>query len=852
MKNEDPLRRRYLRWMWVGLALLAALAYPAAFHSQAAINSLLNDPPDWVPNTLREKQEFNYFRKYFSVSDVIMIAWEESDLDSDLVDRVAAVLRPLCQDQGDQAQAGEAELLEAWSVLTPENRSAAERLLRDCGDAPPLLWVRTGGDMLEHLTSTPVNLSRSSAVQRLRGTIVGPNDEQTCLLISVAASGHTHRRDLIPTIRAMIADLVGFAPDQVAVVGGIFEGATVDTESIRSIRVFTPISSLIATMLCWLCLRSIPLTTVIIAVASIGQGLVLAAVYYIGIPMNAVLLVLPPLVFVLTVSAGIHLSNYYFDAFEDSPELSPAEAAQRAMKAGVKPCLLAAGTTVVGLSSLLLVRLQPVQVFGGVASAGVVITLTLLMMLIPGAMMLTRPRRTIQRGGPLGTSTARGLVKRWMRRRLTRPWPLIGAFGVAAVVLSLGLPRLESSVNIPRLFLPDSDIRRQYSWFEDNVGSTVNGEILVTFSNIPKDQDPLKRLEIVGRVQRNLLELAKRDQDDQASVGGVMSALTFIPPIAQRRSLAATAQRSVVRRLIRDPDSSLGKLGFIARDGNTEVWRLSLQIPQHAEVDHAKEIEIIQKAANQAIVGQEIPVAVSLTGKIVIIQRAQEVLLNDLFRSFVTAFAVIALVMVLMLRNLLGGLLAMAPNVFPTIALFGTMGIAKIPLDIGSVMTASVALGIAIDDTVHLLSRFGYRRSIGIGQIRSAYGALIQCGWAMFQTTLVCGLSLMVYWFSDFVPTSQFAVLMFALLATALLGVILLLPTMMASPLGRFLSPPIQAREQAGELAFEKPADARRLVSGWQNSESLGGRPPVPAITRRSIKESEAIPKDPAAGEPNS
>ena len=58
-----------------------------------------------------------------------------------------------------------------------------------------------------------------------------------------------------------------------------------------------------------------------------------------------------------------------------------------------------------------------------------------------------------------------------------------------------------------------------------------------------------------------------------------------------------------------------------------------------------------------------------------------------------------------------------------------------IPLDIGSVMSASVALGIAVDDTVHLLSRFGSRRARGLGQIRARMRTR-QCGWAMFQTTM--------------------------------------------------------------------------------------------------------------------
>jgi predicted exporter len=158
------------------------------------------------------------------------------------------------------------------------------------------------------------------------------------------------------------------------------------------------------------------------------------------------------------------------------------------------------------------------------------------------------------------------------------------------------------------------------------------------------------------------------------------------------------------------------------------------------------------------------------------------------------------------------------------------MGLLQIPLDIGSVMSASVALGIAVDDTIHLLARFGSRRARGFGQIRAAYGALAQCGWAMFQTTLVCGVSLMVYWFSDFVPTSRFSLFMFAMLSTALLGVFFLLPPLMASRLGRFLSRPVGASAEAA-LAADTPSsddipDVRRLPPRWQTT------PPPPASRR--------------------
>ena len=251
----------------------------------------------------------------------------------------------------------------------------------------------------------------------------------------------------------------------------------------------------------------------------------------------------------------------------------------------------------------------------------------------------------------------------------------------------------------PEWFLPDSDIRTQYEWFENHVAPTVTGELLLTFPELTEDDDPLKRLSVVAKSHSRLLKL-----DD---VDGVLSAMTFVPAISGKRTLAATAQRSVVRKLIRDPASSLGQLGFIARDGGKEIWRISIRMPQQAEHDSSGALDNIRNAVNEVVADSKLPFQASLTGGVVIVQKSQEILLRDLFRSFMTAFGVIAIVMVLMLRSVLGGLIAMAPNLFPTVALFGFMGLLAIPLDIGSVMSASVALGIAVDDTVHLLSRFG-------------------------------------------------------------------------------------------------------------------------------------------------
>ena len=181
-----------------------------------------------------------------------------------------------------------------------------------------------------------------------------------------------------------------------------------------------------------------------------------------------------------------------------------------------------------------------------------------------------------------------------------------------------------------------------------------------------------------------------------------------------------------------------------------------------------------------------------------LIEAAQNNLLCGLLNSFVAAFVTVAIVMMVLLRSVIGGCLAMIPNAMPTLVTFGFLGLSNTPLDIGAVMTASLALGIAVDDTVHLLSRFASFRKGGRAPAAATLLALQQCGPAMLQTTLVCGVSLLVYGLSDFLPTRRFAMLMLCLLSTALVGDLLLLPAILS---GRFAS--YFARPTMGQYEFE-------------------------------------------------
>ena len=176
-------------------------------------------------------------------------------------------------------------------------------------------------------------------------------------------------------------------------------------------------------------------------------------------------------------------------------------------------------------------------------------------------------------------------------------------------------------------------------------------------------------------------------------------------------------------------------------------------------------------------------------------------LLNSLISSIVMSFGTVALTMMVLLRdwrgpwgprnwlNFRGGLASMLPNIFPVVIVFGAMGHLNILVDIGTMMCASVALGIAVDDTIHFLSWYLRNVKQGVKRQDAILDTYRHVATAMVQTTLIGGLGLSVFAVSTFAPTQRFGILMVAVLGAALFGDLVVLPALLASRAGRYFCP---------------------------------------------------------------
>lgn len=146
---------------------------------------------------------------------------------------------------------------------------------------------------------------------------------------------------------------------------------------------------------------------------------------------------------------------------------------------------------------------------------------------------------------------------------------------------------------------------------------------------------------------------------------------------------------------------------------------------------------------------------------------------------------IIGLILVCLFRSFRCGILAVFPSLLPVIFVFGIVGWMGLRVEMGTMLTGSAALGIAVDNTVHFITwyRIGYQR--GLSRKDATRLAYRKCGSAMFQTSSVCSLGLVMNMLSPFIPTIYFSFFMFALLFSALFSDLTVLPAILFSSWGK-------------------------------------------------------------------
>ena len=757
MTSKKP---RYIRRYILTVIALVLVAPFLIYGAHQSVESMCIAPEKWAPPHMQSRKNYDRFMKDFESNDLILISW------------------PGCS-------VNDPRLIEFEKRIEGPGQT-------DFGETHASIFDRivTGAGTVESLTAPPLKLPRDEALERLKGVLVGKNLDDSCAVVILTQRGNELRKQSIDHVLNVAEEVCQLPREDFNITGPPVDGVAIDRASIHSVNVFGALSAILATVLCWFCIRSWMLTGTILLAGLFGQGLVLAMVYYSGASLDAVLIITPSLVFVLTISAGVHLVNYYYDelfAVHAKSKTEAEAAVQGGFAKGWQPCLLAAVTTAIGLGSLMVSQISPIALFGLIASIGLLITLGVLLLILPGAMQLWPPQQILKANQAEQTEPPRSLTRisrfldrftHWLQRYSL---PVFLTSMMLMAVSAYGLMFTRSSVDIPSLFPPGSQVLKDYRFNENRMGPLIPVEVVIEFDKDCK-KTFLQRLRIIDDIEKTIKNID--------GYTGTMSAATFGPNPVEHNGFESIFRKVVTNKKLKENREAIRESVYLSDNDGRESWRISARVPALQQVDYGAALNKLKSTLQPELEKyreQDVHLTAYYTGIMPLIHTVQQLILEDLTWSFLTAFGLVALVIVIVQRSLWTGMLSMLPNVFPIVVVFGIMGWMDIPLDIGSIMTASVALGIAIDDTLHFLSWFRREKRLDRSCEEAVHAALKHCGRAMIHTTMICGLGLLVFGFSSFIPTQRFAWMMLTLLTTALIGDLLFLPAMLMQPFARHL-----------------------------------------------------------------
>ncbi len=171
-----------------------------------------------------------------------------------------------------------------------------------------------------------------------------------------------------------------------------------------------------------------------------------------------------------------------------------------------------------------------------------------------------------------------------------------------------------------------------------------------------------------------------------------------------------------------------------------------------------------------------------ITGKMPLYHSMNPYVVSAFFTSISMALVLVALLMMFAMKSVKLGLLSMVPNTVPLIFGGALMTLLGKPLDIGTVLVASTCLGIAVDDTIHVLSNYARWRRAGASTQEAVAQVITHTGPALLVTTLVLVAAFATFAFASFVPNINFGILTAIVLTSALLADFTLLPAILLQP----------------------------------------------------------------------
>jgi predicted RND superfamily exporter protein len=532
-----------------------------------------------------------------------------------------------------------------------------------------------------------------------------------------------------------------------------------DLRTRQELLTFIPLTLLCAAIVLFVMFRSLVAVAVPLVSSAMACWAVLGSMGAAGVPITIATVLLPSIILALSCAYSMHLLSAARGC-GDRSEL------MRALDPVALPVALSGLTTSIGFVAISAVRIDAIEAVGTYGALGVLVTTASTLTALPALLALFPiPRRSEAWGNWLSEGGPRAIadLARQRPRAIVVAWLL--AFGL--VVIGIGRVRPETDVIV---WFPKSDpIRVAYEEIRTRLSGISPMNVVVEGS----DGESVVSAAAVAAIDR-----LTRDLEALPEVGRAISisdplrqlhgGFTGDPDQPLPGTDAAIAQyllllesKQYIRDLITSDRSSANVIMRVDDNGSTAL------------LDVARAADSFWE--DYGVDG----LTARTTGIMYEFARAEDAIVRGQITGLAIAFGAIAVILVLIFRAPLVAMLALIPNVLPIGMAFGVMGFLGIPLDAGTVVVGSLALGVAVDDTIHLTSGFVRMRAAGETPHAALLGTLRRVLAPLSYTTIVVALGFSVLAVSGFTLTRNLGILMAAVMILCLAADLLLLPVLL-------------------------------------------------------------------------
>ena len=480
-----------------------------------------------------------------------------------------------------------------------------------------------------------------------------------------------------------------------------------------------------------------------------------------GLEINIMTYIVPTLLFIIGISDAIHIQARFRENL-NKDSLTPRDAMLITMTQMSKVIFLTSVTTSIGFIALMTTSISIVQEFGMEIALGVMIAWLVSIVLVPSGIMLFKSFGK-------GREHTFSPMLNWLSNAIPRrPWVFIIIPLFISFTAIYKIKDLSTDASLMDDLRPENKLYNDLKLTEKYFGGVLPFEVLLQFrkDNSTRNKDILDP-DVLQHLQ-DVEELLKKELKSSR----FFSISTFLESVKRIRGDGDT--NSYDKNFINQILDTRGdeQLQLINKDRNT------LRITGLIENKTSSEMEKIYAKIDSLSKSFPPYLSIKCTGTTVVALRTNDYLVQSLVNSLGIALVFISIVMAFMFRKKSILFASLITNLIPIFTVLGILSWLGISIRPPTAMTFSVALGIAVDDSLHFLLRYRKELRQGMSRVEAIKATIMSTGSALMITTtiLVSGFSVLLL--SVFLPTYQFGMLSAGMIGTALLCDLTLLPAL--------------------------------------------------------------------------